>query len=229
MNFFGITLLVSSILSISFGPSQCQRDSSNNIGTKMILPGALMTSGLILNKSDIKVDIQNSIQSHFDDFHTDVDDVLSFTPLGIDLLVSLMSDEKAKLKNLTDIAIAQTAILGLTLGLKKVINAQRPNGRFLSFPSGHTSQAFTVATLLYLHFKDQYPFLASTGYVFAGATGVLRVINNEHWVSDVFFGAGLGILVGALTYHFNPFGRNSSISKVELTMHGGQFGATFRF
>lgn len=34
----------------------------------------------------------------------------------------------------------------------------------------------------------------------ATATGIMRVLNNRHWVSDVLSGAGIGILSGEIAY-----------------------------
>jgi len=62
-----------------------------------------------------------------------------------------------------------------------------------------------MATVLFHEFKDTKPVLAYSGFVFASATGVLRVLNNEHWTSDVLVGAGLGIIITDLVYRFEPF------------------------
>ena len=74
-----------------------------------------------------------------------------------------------------------------------------------SFPSGHTTQAFTNAAVLYNEFKDTSPVLAYSGFAFAATTGTFRMINNKHFLSDVLAGAGIGILVTQLVYHFEPF------------------------
>ncbi len=96
----------------------------------------------------------------------------------------------------------------------------RPNGvNDESFPSGHTSNAFVMATVLFHEFKDTKPVLAYSGFLFSSATGVLRVLNNSHWVSDVLVGAGIGIIVTDLVYRFeplknwNPF-KNKKVSAV---------------
>ena len=38
------------------------------------------------------------------------------------------------------------------------------------------------------------PWYAVGGYAVATFTGVMRVLNNRHWISDVLSGAGIGIL-----------------------------------
>ncbi len=44
------------------------------------------------------------------------------------------------------------------------------------------------------------PWFSVAGYGIATATGVMRVLNNRHWVSDVMSGAGIGIFAGELGY-----------------------------
>ncbi len=65
--------------------------------------------------------------------------------------------------------------------------------------------AFTYATVLYNEFKDTSSVLAYSGYAFATTTGAFRMINNRHWLADVLAGAGIGIIVTELVYHFEPF------------------------
>lgn len=92
----------------------------------------------------------------------------------------------------------------ITRELKHLTLKERPDGTQYSFPSGHTSFAFTNATVLYNEFHQTSPVLAYSGYVFAATTGTFRMLNNKHWLSDVFVGAGIGILVTNVVYYFEP-------------------------
>ena len=84
---------------------------------------------------------------------------------------------------------------GLVNGIKYTAKEKRPDGSSAnSWPSGHTATAFVGATMLH----KEYGLTRSYGV--ATATGVMRVLNNRHWVSDVMSGAGLGILSGELGY-----------------------------
>jgi membrane-associated phospholipid phosphatase len=65
--------------------------------------------------------------------------------------------------------------------------------------------AFGNATALFLEYKGDNIWYASSGFLFATATGVLRVANNRHWSGDVFTGAGLGIGITTLVHYWNPF------------------------
>jgi len=190
-----------------------------------IVPLTLIGSGLIINYSDGaigKENLQEQINNAFPDFNTDIDDFLQYVPVltmyTADLLkVESKNDVFTQTKILFISAIATNVI---TFSLKHATNETRPNGSDnLSFPSGHTSNAFMMATVLFHEFKEAKPVLAYSGFVFASATGALRVLNNSHWVSDVLVGAGIGIIVTDLVYRFeplknwNPF-KNKKISTI---------------
>jgi membrane-associated phospholipid phosphatase len=79
-------------------------------------------------------------------------------------------------------------------GLVKV-SAQRtrPDGTNLSFPSGHTSASFATATVLQRHFgwKVGVPAMGLATYVAAA-----RIHEKRHFLSDVAFGAAIGLAAG---------------------------------
>ncbi|QSA96861.1 phosphatase PAP2 family protein [Methylococcus sp. EFPC2] len=69
-----------------------------------------------------------------------------------------------------------------------------PSDRF-SFPSGHTSAAFLVATLLgYFH-----PVLLPPLLVWAGLIGMARVVLGVHFPTDTLIGALMGAAVAMLS------------------------------
>lgn len=175
-----------------------------------ILPLSLITTGLIINYSNGtfgKENIQERIQNDFPDFHSNADDYLLFVPVAM-----MYTADMLKIKSKND-AFTQTkylAIAGITNSLitytiKSLSKEERPDGSSNdSFPSGHTSNAFVMATVLHHEFVDTSPWLAYSGYLFATTTGIFRVLNNKHWVSDVLVGAGIGIIVTDLIYRFEP-------------------------
>ena len=90
----------------------------------------------------------------------------------------------------------------LVNSIKYSAKEMRPDGSTAnSWPSGHTATAFVGATLLHKEYGlTRSPWWSVAGYGVATATGVMRVLNNRHWISDVMSGAGIGILSGELGY-----------------------------
>lgn len=190
---------------------------------KTIVPRILIGSSLILTGTALDNRIQNNVRNMVgNDFTTTIDDHLWKVPLvqmySADLLgVQSKNHWFDQSKNAF---IAHTINKYATNYFKGLIGKKRPNGyNNVSFPSGHTSKAFTSATVLYEEFKDTNPWLAYSGYVFASTTGFLRIAKNAHYLSDVIAGAGLGILITKLVYHFdylfdwNPFKNNESFKE----------------
>ena len=70
----------------------------------------------------------------------------------------------------------------------------RPFGGGMSAPSGHTTEAFTVAEVI----SEHYPQVWVRGLTYGVATlvGLARIQQNAHFASDVVSGALLGTLVG---------------------------------
>ncbi|HUP11513.1 MAG TPA: phosphatase PAP2 family protein [Niastella sp.] len=71
------------------------------------------------------------------------------------------------------------------------------NGKKLnsSFPSGHTTAAFSAATVYALEYKDK-PLVPILSYTAASLIGLSRITENKHWATDVLTGAALGYLTG---------------------------------
>ncbi len=64
-----------------------------------------------------------------------------------------------------------------------------------SFPSGHTTIVFAVATVIATSYSKTI-WVPIACYTLAGLTAASRVYNNDHWFSDVFVGAALGFAIG---------------------------------
>jgi len=77
--------------------------------------------------------------------------------------------------------------------IKVSANRTRPDGTNLSFPSGHTSVSFASATVLQreLGWKVGIP-----AYAVASFIGASRIEDKRHFLSDVAFGAAIGIAAG---------------------------------
>jgi len=93
----------------------------------------------------------------------------------------------------SDLIRAQVMAELLTVGIKQGTRRARPEGSGYSFPSGHTSTAFASATVIQQHYgwKFGLPAYAVASYVAAS-----RVEMKKHYLSDVAFGAAIGIISG---------------------------------
>lgn len=99
-----------------------------------------------------------------------------------------------------DLLRAQVVTQATTYGLKYSIRRDRPDGTSgYAFPSGHASTTFATASVLEAHFgwKFGVPAYALATYVAAS-----RLRENRHYLSDVVFGAALGMAAGrSVTRH----------------------------
>lgn len=92
--------------------------------------------------------------------------------------------------------MAQALIVNSTYTeiFKRAVGRPRPDmSDNKSFPSGHASNAFALATVANAHFGAKVGIPA---YLAAGAIGFARIDNNKHNLSDVVAGATLGYIVG---------------------------------
>ena len=99
---------------------------------------------------------------------------------------------------------ASAVIMGILVNsIKYTAKVERPDASAKnSYPSGHTSMAFTNATFLHKEFGHISPMYSVMGYSMGTFTAVGRGLNNRHWVSDVLAGMGIGILSTELGYFF---------------------------
>lgn len=176
---------------------------------ELITPVVLTSAGVFLLNSKINTDLQTNAEKLFGaSFHTSTDNFSLVVPVAqIYLGKYLGFKPKNDFRHQTINIIIANGIMGISvLALKNTFKEERPDkSDQLSFPSGHTAIAFTNAALLYYEYKDSNIWYASSGYLFAAATGVLRVANNKHYTSDVLTGAGIGIASGILVSYLNPF------------------------
>ncbi|HKW00170.1 MAG TPA: phosphatase PAP2 family protein [Vicinamibacterales bacterium] len=116
-----------------------------------------------------------------------------------------------------DLLRAQIAVFSWTYGIKLATQRTRPNGQSHSFPSGHASTSFATAMVLQEHFgwKLGLPAFAAATY-----TAASRVTDNQHWTSDVVFGAALGMACGwTVTKHVRD--KNITVAPLAMKRGGG--------
>ena len=103
---------------------------------------------------------------------------------------------------LASAAMSYGIMAGFVNGIKYTASEMRPDGSTAnSWPSGHTATSFVGATMLHKEYGlTRSPWFSVAGYGVATATGVMRILNNRHWISDVLSGAGIGIMSTELGY-----------------------------
>jgi membrane-associated phospholipid phosphatase len=140
----------------------------------------------------------------------------------------LFRDTKAKetaLLCVESVALAE----GITKGIKYLVGRTRPFGNMgtfhfdplripppsssLSFPSGHATTAFALSSVIAEQYRNIYLTFALYGW--ATVVALARVNNNAHFVSDVLWGAVIGISVGRTIVKFNK--KNTS-EKIRLAL-----------
>jgi len=176
-----------------------------------IVPAVLISYGLVSlgNNAVRRLDFSTQAELHEDHpkFGMHADDLLQFAP-GVAFYALNLAGVKSKhgIVDGTALYVLSEAIMGVsTFSVKHLAGRERPNGADnFSFPSGHTANAFAAAEFLNQEYRDVSPWIGYAGYTVATATGVLRMYNNKHWLSDVVAGAGFGIASTKLAYLIYP-------------------------
>lgn len=180
---------------------------------QLIIPAALITYGAIgLNNGSLKK-LDNSIRNEVLENNykkLPIDDYIQYVPaISVYALNNLGVPGKNNLKDRTVILSSSLLIVFTSVtSLKYLTKIERPDGSNKSFPSGHTALAFAGAEFLYQEYKDQSIWIGLSGYAIASTTGVFRIYNNKHWLTDVVAGAGIGILSTKIAYWINPYLNN---------------------
>ena len=138
------------------------------------------------------------------DFKTGIDDYTQFfgPAMVVGLKLGGYEGRSDWPRLLASAGMSYAIMAGFVNVIKNTAKEMRPDGSTAnSWPSGHTATAFVGATLLHKEYGlTRSPWWSVAGYGVATATGVMRVLNNRHWISDVMSGAGLGILSTELGY-----------------------------
>jgi len=123
---------------------------------------------------------------------------VSFGTLGY----GFIKKDKAMQHNGYELLLSSGISIASSALLKTVFNRTRPADKYpgevfvnsttagKSFPSGHTSQAFAIATTLTLQYNKWY--VAVPAYLWAGSVGYSRMYLGKHYPSDVLAGAVIG-------------------------------------
>lgn len=177
----------------------------------LIIPAALVGYGVIGIESDqlksFNTQIKDEVAEDIDEKIT-IDDFAQYAPAVSAFALDAMGVKaKHSLRERSVIMATSYLIMSSTvLGLKSMTRIERPDGTSRnSFPSGHTATAFAGAEMLMQEYKDQSIWYGVAGYAVATGTGLFRMYNNRHWLTDVAAGAGIGILSTKIAYWLSPY------------------------
>ena len=161
----------------------------------------LIIGGLIEKHQDSKFrKLRNDFMPRF---HRTLDNYTQIAPAAVMVGMKAAGVESRSSwgRMLLSDAFSVALMAGTVQGLKNITNVMRPDGSDNhSFPSGHTATAFMTATMLNKEYGYKSPWIGVGAYSVATATGLMRMANNKHWLSDVLVGAGIGIMATEFGY-----------------------------
>lgn len=137
---------------------------------------------------------------------------LSIAAVAGEFIYGYASGDKTMQQNAWQMAAGLGATEIITFALKDGVQRSRPfvkypdivpyNGKpssvDYSFPSGHTSTAFSVATSISLQYRKWY--VVAPAFLYAGTVGYSRLYLGMHYPTDVAAGAVIGAGSAWLSY-----------------------------
>ena len=182
----------------------------------------ILASGIAL--TSIAYNNDRIVQRKFREDELVSDDVIKFGavwgsggPAIITALGLIYFDRPAGLALAETIAFTSATHYPITI----ISNRRRPGNpsRKNSFPSGHTANAFALASSL----SYSYGWTAAVpGFIAAVATGAARIADDRHWISDTVMGATIGYFWGrATSFHHHDEGKKLSVLPV---IEAGNYG-----
>ncbi len=193
---------------------------------------AVLGAGLLLYSVD--QDIQQWAQDHRSSSSEDIFKTIGQLGNGV-VLIGLMAALYVSGEVSDNNSLRKTALLSLesclttgiiVSGLKSVVVRARPwtgesshsfhpfstRSRFASFPSGHASTAFAMATVIADQSKKAY--IDILAYSLATMAAFSRVHLDKHWASDILVGSAIGYFVAK---KISALDRNRDSKKVKLS------------
>lgn len=101
---------------------------------------------------------------------------------------------------------------------------------YYSLPSGHTTVAFTVSTVLAERINNIYATIGLYGL--AALTAYQRIYDDRHWFSDTVLGAAIGIFISRAVVQLNeedPYENKGPDLTILPSEHGITLGINFSF
>ena len=177
-------------------------DDLTFVGVPLFLAGIAIKG----DKANFRQDYKNAHANTrlLTNFKTSIDDYTQFfgPVMTVGLKVGGVEGRSDWPRLLASSALSYGIMAGFVNGIKYTAKEMRPDGSTAnSWPSGHTATSFVGASILHKEYGlTRSPWYSVAGYGVATATGIMRILNNRHWISDVMSGAGIGIMSTELGY-----------------------------
>lgn len=148
---------------------------------------------------------------------------------GVTIYALGLFTENSDIRTMGRMVIQSLTYSGLTaMFLRMIAGRKRPpftddpknflgftsNNNYQSFPSGHATVAFAFSTIMAEYIDS--PWSRIGFYGLAGLSAAERLINSQHWFSDVAVGAALGILSGIHVLNEETNRKNGNKSKLSI-------------
>lgn len=181
-------------------PAYKAKDDLTFVGVPIFIAGIIAKG----EKKSFRQNTEGNRHTLVTDFKTHIDDYSQFfgPAMATGLKLGGVEGRSTWGRYLASSAFSYGIMAALVNSIKYTAKEMRPDGSTAnSWPSGHTATAFVGATILHKEYGITVsPWYSVAGYGVATATGIMRVLNNRHWVSDVLSGAGIGIVSTELGY-----------------------------
>ena len=196
------TLLQNDVVEIATAPLRWERSDWLKLGI-----GVAAVGGIALIDHDLRESVDGGSSDTTRSLAKAVGPLgaeYSFGVLGGFFLAGKLFDDEKSLNVAEDgLAASLIAAGAITPLMKAAFGRRRPSQTRgtvefgqggASFPSGHTTQAFAVASVVASHYDSIWVKVGA--YTLAGLVGWSRMEEKAHYASDVVAGALIGIVVG---------------------------------
>ena len=179
--------------------------------------GTLAVGAVTLVDKPIQTQVQRNYNNSTKNTAEDIrcfGGVCSFAALGLFYAGGvLLHDDVAKAVTVDGAAASLVASGIIAPTLKWAVGRARPSAdlgnhyftpfstKYASFPSGETTQAFAVASVVAAHYDELGIKVFSFGA--ASLVGMARIYQDAHWTSDALAGALIGTAVGTTIVRYN--------------------------
>ncbi|UEG50359.1 phosphatase PAP2 family protein [Ferruginibacter lapsinanis] len=184
---------------------------------KIIVIVSLLFCAINTNAQNIDIDLLKPINKHETDFKNKYLELCASSvtatsmalPVGVFAAGLIKHDKKLQINAAYMMGAYLTSAI-ITQGTKRIFDRNRPFQDYafivkrddesggMSFPSGHTSAAFSTATSLSLYYPKWY--VIAPAYLYAASVGWARMYQGVHYPTDVLGGAIVGAGSAWLSY-----------------------------